>query len=236
MNILIVEDDAIVADALAMTLEQTGYFSLVAGSIHEALEEININEFDAILLDLKLPDGDGTRFARLVRAKKDRQLIPILVVSGNNSVDDRIMALGAGADGYLGKPFDKHELLAHLEAIIRRANGHSSLQIKIGNLEIDLHRKVVFVDGKPVALTRKEFDIVNLLGVRKGAVLSKSSFINHLYGGRDEPESKIVDVFVCKLRHKLDQAGLEGAVIQTVWGQGHKLVETETNTPVSVTH
>ena len=236
MNILIVEDDAIVADALAMTLEHTGYFSVVAGSIHEALEEININEFDAILLDLKLPDGDGTRFARLVRAKKDRQLIPILVVSGNNSVDDLIMALGAGTDGYLGKPFDKHELLAHLEAIIRRANDHSSLQIKIGNLEIDLHRKVVFVDGKPVALTRKEFDIVNLLGVRKGAVLSKSSFINHLYGGRDEPESKIVDVFVCKLRHKLDQAGLEGAAIQTVWGQGHKLVKTETNTPSSMTH
>ena len=227
MNILLVEDDPIVADALAITLEEAGYFTTNAASIHEALEELNINEFDAVLLDLKLPDGDGTRVARLIRAKKERQLIPILVVSGNNSVDDRIMALGAGADGYLSKPFDRHELLAHLEAIIRRANGHSSLVISVGNLEIDLHRKIVSVDRKTVNLTRKEFEIMNLLGVRKGAVLSKSSFINHLYGGRDEPVSKIVDVFVCKLRHKLNKAGFSGAAIQTVWGQGHKLVETE---------
>lgn len=229
MNILVVEDDPIVVDAVAMTLEQAGYFTVPSGSIHEALEELNINEIDAILLDLKLPDGDGTRLARLIRAKKEKQLVPILVVSGNNSVDDRIMALGAGVDGYLTKPFDKHELLAHLEAIIRRANGHSSLQIEIGNLEIDLHRKVVNVDGKTVALTRKEYEIVNLLGVRKGAVLSKASFINHLYGGRDEPESKIVDVFVCKLRHKLKKAGLKGAAIETVWGQGYKLVEAMTD-------
>ena len=226
MNVLLVEDDPIVADALAMTLEQEGYLTIAAGTIHEALEEININEFDAVWLDLKLPDGDGTRFARLVRAKKSNQMIPILVVSGNNSVDNRIMALGAGADGYLSKPFDKHEFLAHLEAIIRRANGHSSLLITVGNLEIDLHRKIVSVAGKAVSLTRKEYEIINLLGVRKGAVLSKNSFINHLYGGRDEPESKIVDVFVCKLRHKLSDAGLQGAVIETVWGQGHKLIET----------
>ena len=99
--------------------------------------------------------------------------------------------------------------------------------IEVGNLAIDLHRKVVNVDGKVVNLTRKEIEIVNLLGVRKGAVLSKMSFLNHLYGGRDEPESKIVDVFMCKLRHKLQQAGLAGAAIETVWGQGHKLVEVE---------
>jgi len=227
MNILLVEDNPIVADALAITLEEAGYFTVTASTIHEALEELHINEFDGILLDLGLPDGDGKRVARMMRAKKERQLIPILVVSGNNSVDDRIMALGAGVDGYISKPFDKHELLAHLEAIIRRANGHSSLVISIGNLEIDLHRKIVSVDDKPVNLTRKEFEIVNLLSVRKGAVLSKASFINHLYGGRDEPESKIVDVFVCKLRHRLNKAGFKGAAIETVWGQGHKLVETQ---------
>ena len=227
MNILIVEDDPIVADAVAMTLEQAGYFTVPSTTIQEALEEISINEIDAVLLDLKLPNGDGTRLARLIRAKKEKQLIPILVVSGNNSVDDRIMALGAGADGYLSKPFDKHELLAHLEAMIRRANSHSSLQIEIGNMMIDLHRKVVNIAGKNVALTKKEYEIANLLGVRRGAVLSKASFINHLYGDRDEPESKIVDVFVCKLRHKLEKAGLKGAAIETVWGQGYKLVEKE---------
>ena len=227
MNILVVEDDPIVADAVAMTLEQAGYFTVPSTTIQEALEEISINEIDAVLLDLKLPNGDGTRLARLIRAKKEKQLIPILVVSGNNSVDDRVMALGAGADGYLTKPFDKHELLAHLEAMIRRANGHSSLQIEIGNMMIDLHRKVVNIAGKNVALTKKEYEIANLLGVRRRAVLRKAIFINHLYGGRDEPESKIVDVFACKLRHKLEKAGLKGAAIETVWGQGYKLVEKE---------
>ena len=233
MNILLVEDDPIIADVLTITLKDAGYFTILAGSIHDALEEVSLNEIDAVLLDLKLPDGDGTRFARLVRAKREKQLVPILVVSGNNDVNDRIMALGAGADGYLAKPFDKHELLAHLEAIIKRANGHSSQVIELGNLAIDLHRKTVSVDGKVVNLTRKEIEIVNLLGVRKGAVLSKSSFLNHLYGGRDEPESKIVDVFICKLRQKLQNAGMQGAMIETVWGQGHKLVE---DTPTESFH
>lgn len=227
MNILLVEDDPIVADAVSMTLEQAGYFTVASTTIHDALEELSLNEIDAVLLDLKLPDGDGTRLARLIRAKKEKQLVPILVVSGNNSVDDRIMALGAGADGYLSKPFDKHELLAHLEAIIRRANGHNSLQIEVGNMMIDLQRKTVSVNGRHLALTRKEYEILNLLGVRRGAVLSKSAFISHLYGGRDEPESKIVDVFVCKLRHKLKIAGMRGVRIETVWGQGYKLIELE---------
>ena len=110
MNILLVEDDPIVTDAVSMTLEQAGYFTVASTTIHDALEELSLNEIDAVLLDLKLPDGDGTRLARLIRAKKEKQLVPILVVSGNNSVDDRIMALGAGADVYLSKPFDKHEL------------------------------------------------------------------------------------------------------------------------------
>ena len=191
MNILVVEDDPIVADAVSMTLEQAGYFTVASTTIHDALEELSLNEIDAVLLDLKLPDGDGTRLARLIRAKKEKQLVPILVVSGNNSVDDRIMALGAGADGYLSKPFDKHELLAHLEAIIRRANGHNSLQIEVGNMMIDLQRKTVSVNGRHLALTRKEYEILNLLGVRRGAVLANqlSSAIYMAAGTSLNPKS-----------------------------------------------
>ena len=148
---------------------------------------------------------------------------PILVISGNSRVDDRITALGAGADGYLTKPFDRYELLAYLEAIIRRANGHASALIKAGNLMMDLSRNLISIDGKFVPLTQKEYQIVNLLCMRKGAVLSKESFISHIYGGINEPDSKIIDVFVCKLRRKLEKSGLKNARIDTVWGQGYVL-------------
>ncbi len=138
-------------------------------------------------------------------------------------MDDRITALGAGADGYLTKPFDRYELLAYLEAIIRRANGHTSALIKAGNLMMEISRNLISIDGKFVPLTQKEYQIVNLLCMRKGAVLSKESFISHIYGGIDEPDSKIIDVFVCKLRRKLEKSGLKNARIDAVWGQGYVL-------------
>ena len=126
----------------------------------------------------------------LVRTLPGYLRAPILVISGNSRVDDRITALGAGADGYLTKPFDRYELPAHPEAIIRRANGHASTLIKAGNLMMDLSRNLISIDGKFVPLTQKEYQIVNLLCMRKGAVLSKESFISYIYGGIDEPDSK----------------------------------------------
>ncbi len=221
MNILIVEDDTVIADAIGITLSQAGYHHVHTKTIEEALNELNHNHVDAVLLDINLPDGDGMRLTRLIH--KSYLLAPILVISGNSRVDDRITALGAGADGYLTKPFDRYELLAYLEAIIRRAHGHASALIKAGNLMMDLSRNLISIDGKFVPLTQKEYQIVNLLCMRKGAVLSKESFISHTYGGIDEPDSKIIDVFVCKLRRKLEKSGLKNARIDTVWGQGYVL-------------
>ena len=221
MNILIVEDDTVIADAIGITLSQAGYHHVHTKTIEEALNELNHNHVDAVLLDINLPDGDGTRLTRLIR--KSYLPAPILVISGNSRVDDRITALGAGADGYLTKPFDRYELLAYPEAIIRRANGHVSTLIKAGNLMMDLSRNLISIDGKFVPLTQKEYQIVNLLCMRKGAVLSKESFISHIYGGIDEPDSKIINVFVCKLRRKLEKSGLKNARIDTIWGQGYVL-------------
>ena len=221
MNILIVEDDTVIADAIGITLSQAGYHHVHTKTIEEALNELNHNHVDAVLLDINLPDGDGTRLTRLIR--KSYLPAPILVISGNSRVDDRITALGAGADGYLTKPFDRYELLAYPEAIIRRANGHAYTLIKAGNLMMDLSRNLISIDGKFVPLTQKEYQIVNLLCMRKGAVLSKESFISHIYGGIDEPDSKIINVFVCKLRRKLEKSGLKNARIDTVWGQGYVL-------------
>ena len=167
-----------------------------------------------MLLDINLPDGDGTRLARLIR--KNHMPLPILVVSGNASTDDKIAALSAGADGYLTKPFDRFELLANLDAIIRRTHGHSSATVSVGNLEVDLNRHMALIEGHQLQLTGKEFRIVEFLALRKGSVLSKTAFLSHLYGGMDEPEPKIIDVFICKLRKKIKTAGAQHALIETV--------------------
>jgi len=227
MNILVVEDDIVIAEVIQQTLEKAGYHSVHVTTIEKALIEMNHNLIDAVLLDINLPDGDGTRLTRLIR--RGKLSTPILVVSGNSSVDNRITALGSGADGYLTKPFDRDELIAHLETIIRRAYGHSSAKIDVGNMMIDLNRNLITINDNFVPLTHKEYQILYLLGMRKGAVLSKHAFISHIYGGIDEPDSKIIDVFICKLRRKLDEWGLEKAKIETVWGQGYMLVDEKMN-------
>ena len=219
--ILVVEDDPIVADVLGMTLEEAGYFKTIADTIESALFELKHNQIDAVLLDLNLPDGDGTRLARLIR--KNHMPVPILVVSGNIGIDDKITALGAVADGYLTKPFNRYELVVNLDAIIRRTHGHSSATVNVGNLIVDLSRNYAKIGDARLDLTAKEFRIIEFLALRKGAVLSKDAFLNHLYGGIDEPEPKIIDVFMCKLRRKL--AGASGVVIDTIWGQGYILRE-----------
>ena len=229
MHILIVEDDPVIADVLGMTLDEAGHFHSVANNIETALDELKHNKLDAVLLDINLPDGDGTRLARLIR--KRHLPVPILVVSGNAGIDDKISALGAGADGYLTKPFDRFELLANLDAIMRRTHGHSSANIAVGNLEVDLNRHIAMIGGEELPLTGKEFRIIEFLALRQGAILSKDAFLAHLYGGMDEPEPKIIDVFMCKLRRKMELAGAKGVSIDTVWGQGYILRDVDARIP-----
>ena len=174
MHIIVFEDDPIVADVLGMTLEEAGYIKTTADSIESTLFELKHNQIDAVLLDLNLPDGDGTRLAHLIR--KNHMPVPILVVSGNSGIDDKIAALGAGADGYLTKPFDRYELVANLDAIIRRTHGHSSATVNVGNLMVDLSRNYAKIGDARLDLTAKEFRIIEFLALRKGAVLRKDAF------------------------------------------------------------
>jgi len=165
MHVLIVEDDPIVADVLGMTLEEAGHFTTTANTIETALSELKHNRAEAILLDLNLPDGDGTRLARL--ARKNHTLVPILVISGNSGIDKKITLLGAGADGYLTKPFDRYELMANLDAIMRRTHGHGSATISVSNLVVDLSRNYAKVGKTRLDLTTKEFRIIEFFGAAK---------------------------------------------------------------------
>ncbi len=130
-----------------------------------------------------------------------------------------------GADDFISKPFDKAELVARMQAVVRRSKGYSQPTLRVGSLQLNLDSREVLVDGKPVHLTGKEYSILELLVLRKGMVLTKEAFLNHLYGGMDEPEMKIIDVFICKLRKKLALAGA-GQLIGTVWGRGYMMRDT----------
>ena len=150
-------------------------------------------------------------------------LSTILILSGLSSTEDKVKSLTMGADDYITKPFSKSELLARVYAIIRRAAGHSSSSIKIGPLEINIKQRKVAIYGTELILTSKEYAILELLAMKRGSVLAKETFLNHIYGGMDEPELKIVDVFICKLRKKI--ANLTGGInlIETVWGRGYTI-------------
>ena len=204
-----------------MMLRSEGYVCDVTDMGEDGLEIGKLYDYHIIVLDLMLPDMDGYEVLRRLRAARVKT--PVLILSGLNGSDDKIKGLGVGADDYLTKPFDRRELIARIQAIVRRSRGHSESIIKTGKLTVNLHTRRVEVDGRPVHLTGKEYGILELLSLRKRTTLTKEMFLNHLYGGMDEPELKIIDVFVCKLRKKLTVAIGGENYIETVWGRGYAL-------------
>jgi two-component system cell cycle response regulator CtrA len=223
MRVLVIEDDQAAARTIQIALQSEGYVCDTTGIGEDGLGIARHYEYDMIVLDLMLPDMDGYEILRRLRAVNVST--PVLILSGLSEIDDKIKALGFGADDYLTKPFNRDELIARVRAIIRRSKGHSNAVITVGKLKIDTNTKMVFANGKQVRLTSREYAILELLAIRKGATLSKEVFLNHLYGGIEEPEFKIIDVFVCKLRKKLAEA-LDGEnYIETVWGRGYVLRE-----------
>jgi len=146
---------------------------------------------------------------------------PVLILSGNAIVEAKVKALGFGADDYMTKPFHKDELIARVQAVVRRSKGHSQSVITTGKLVVNLDTKTAEANGQRVHVTGKEYQMLELLALRKGTTLTKEMFLNHLYGGMDEPEMKIIDVFICKLRKKLAAACDGEQYIETVWGRGY---------------
>jgi len=221
MRVLLVEDDTTTAKSIEMMLKSENYVCDTTDLGEDGLEIGKLYDYDIIVLDLMLPDIDGYEVLRRLRSA--RVNTPILILSGLNEPDHKIKGLGIGADDYLTKPFDKRELIARIQAIVRRAKGHSDSIIRTGKPMVNLDTRTVEVSSQPIHLTGKEYGILELLSLRKGTTLTKEMFLNHLYGGMDEPELKIIDVFVCKLRKKLSAATGGDNYIETVWGRGYVL-------------
>jgi len=215
---------------LMLTSESFNVYATHLGE--EGVDLGKLYDHDIILLDLNLPDMSGFEVLRSLRVSKVRT--PILILSGQASTVDKVKGLGIGADDYLTKPFHKDELVARIHAIVRRSKGHSQSVIQTGELVVNLETKTVEVDGARVHLTGKEYQMLELLSLRKGTPLTKEMFLNHLYGGMDEPEPKIIDVFICKLRRKLANACNGKNFVETVWGRGHVLRDPEGEARISI--
>jgi two-component system cell cycle response regulator CtrA len=221
MRVLLVEDDPDTAESVALMLRAEKFVVDTTEFGEDGLEIGKLYDYDIILLDLVLPDIDGYEVLR--RLRQSRVSTPILIVSGLGELDNKIKGLGFGADDYLTKPFDRRELIARIHAIVRRSKGHADQVIRTGKLAVNLDNRLAEVQGRPLPLTGKEYGVLELLSLRKGTTLTKEMFLNHLYGGMDEPEPKIIDVFVCKLRKKLSRATGGENYIETVWGRGYTL-------------
>ena len=225
MRVLLVEDDPTTSKSIELMLSHANLNVYATDLGEEGLDLAKLYDYDLILLDLNLPDIDGHEVLRQLRlAKVDT---PILILSGTDDTESKLRGFGFGADDYLTKPFHRDELVARIHAIIRRSKGHAQSIIKTGDINVNLDAKTVDVGGTPVHLTGKEYQMIELLSLRKGTTLTKEMFLNHLYGGMDEPELKIIDVFICKLRKKLSQATGGHNHIETVWGRGYVLRDPE---------
>ncbi len=233
MRVLLIEDDASTAQSIEMMLKNANLNVYTTDLGEEGIDLARFYDYDLILLDLGLPDMTGYDVLKKLRVLKVNT--PILILSGLDEAENKIKGFGFGADDYLTKPFNREELVARIHAIVRRSKGHAQSIISTGKISVNVDAKTVEVGEKPVHLTGKEYQMLELLSLRKGTTLTKEMFLNHLYGGMDEPELKIIDVFICKLRKKLSVATGGDNYIETVWGRGYVLRDpVEVETPVAM--
>lgn len=233
MKILLVEDDSNTAKTIQAVLCAENIVCDLSESGEEAFQIGKIYDYDVIILDLNLPDINGHDL--LQRFRDSLINAPVLILSGLQSIQEKVRALGFGADDYMTKPFNTDELVVRLKALARRAEGHPSSIIRVGELQLNLDNQSIEARGHPLELTGKEYQILAFLILRKGATVTKGNFLNRLYTGLDEPEEKIIDVFMCKIRKKLvEMLGEEGKnYIETIWGRGYVLRDPTKTTPAA---
>lgn len=221
MHILIIDDDKLANQNICLLLKRERIIPEPAYSGRDGLELIKLYDYDLIILDLLLPDMKGIDVLKQIRPQTDT---PVLILSGLNQVEKKVECLNNGADDYLTKPYERIELLARIKALIRRSRGLSEAVIRIGKMNIDMNTKTVRVDNTLVPLTAKEYALLELMALKKGITVSKETCLNQLYGIMDEPpDSKIIDVFLCKMRRKIKALTGGEDYIQNIWGRGYIL-------------
>ena len=217
MKVLLVEDDQALASGLRLALDDAGVLVEVAGDGHSADFLVSTERYDAIILDLGLPDGNGTQW---LSAWRDRGIeLPVLILTARDRWSDKAAGFSAGADDYVTKPFETAEILFRLRALVRRAHGHAHPVIRVGDVSLDTHSAQVTRAGMPVALTAQEFRLLSHLAHAAPRVVSRSELTEHVYDGDAEPDSNVIDVQVSRLRRKLGSHSIE-----TLRGQGYRMV------------
>jgi len=225
MRVLLVEDDGATAHSIELMLKSESFNVYTTDLGEEGVDLGKLYDYDIILLDLNLPDMSGFEVLRSLRVSKVKT--PILILSGIGSIEDKVKGLGFGADDYMTKPFHRGELIARIHAIVRRSQGHAQSVVQTGDLIVNVDAKTVHIKQVRVNLTGKEYRMLELLSLRRGTTITKEMFLSQLYGGMDEPEIKIIDVFMCKVRKKLAVASGGKDYIETVWGRGYLLREPQ---------
>jgi two-component system, cell cycle response regulator CtrA len=221
MRVLLIEDDRSIAQSIELMLKSESFNVYSTDLGQEGVDLGKLYDYDIILLDLNLPDISGFEVLRSLRLS--RVNTPILILSGVTGIEEKVKCLGFGADDYLTKPFHKSELVARINAIVRRSRGHAQSVVQVGDLTVNVDAKIVHVDKAQVHLTGREYQILELMSLRRDMTISKEALLSQLYGGLDEPEIKIIDVFICKIRKKLAGASNGKDYIETVWGRGYML-------------
>ena len=225
MRLLVVEDEEDLAEGLRVGLSRTGYAVDVAADAAEAYDRLTVNEYDLMLLDINLPDGDGFSLCRSLRSGDvptpgDGDL-RVLMLTARGNLDDRVRGLDEGADDYLVKPFALAELLARVRALLRRDTAGTSAVLSAGPLRVDVARHRATLDGEPLPLTPKEFGVLEYLVTRPGRVVSSEELLEHVWDANADPFTQTVRVTVGTLRRKLGDGWIE-----TVVGRGYRLRET----------
>lgn len=221
MRVLLADGDVSFVNNFMFVLREGGYTVDCVKTEDEILEYARLYDYDLIVLDLILKQGDG--IGALHRLRTSGYKTPVIVASVLGEMETKVEALNMGADDFLQKPFHMREFMARAQAVTRRSQGHAASSIDVGRLQIDLRRGIALVDRKPLDLTNKEYAVLELMATRKGMLITKQLFLNHLYNGPDEPEPKVLDVFICRLRKKISLFAGGDNFIHTVWGRGYVL-------------
>lgn len=223
MRILLVEDDVMLAETVMRALTQSAHAVDMARTGNEADQALMSGDYDLVLLDVGLPQINGFEVLRRLRAR--RSTVPVLMLTVNDTPEDLVTGLDLGADDYLTKPFRLSELEARVRALIRRSHATASSDLVHGRLRLDMAARRLFLDEQPVELSVRELAVIELLLLREGKVVTKQQIVDHLYGWEDVSTSNAVEVFIHRLRRKLENSGLN---IATVRGMGY-LVEKSRN-------